>query len=393
MGPKPIYYAAVAGDVLGTYIRWREGSRDERQLAETYSGQFFDLCQRLGRKGIASYPAEKRELIRDQCFELRTRPQPSRSRGLHFHLDQWLLAMHLWLDVWRSRASDVIVMDGVTSFYLLIPLSLMGKRVYLSIHTVLHRKGEHQSLSRRLIDWLDRWFFEHHCSGCLVASPTIEAQIRELGARNVPISLFYPLYSRRDFEGFTPPSPARPFRILFAGRIEINKGIFDLLDATCNLLANDYDVRLDFCGEGTALEPLRNKISALGLAQTVFVHGHLSRPELTKLLDQSNVVVVPTRTAFPEGLNQVVIEAVLAKRPVVTSDVCPALKLVPNAALEARSDDAQSYETRIRALIENPELATKLVRAGDRYREQFFDPLLAWTEKATSLIAKRDKKA
>ncbi|MFX9150185.1 hypothetical protein ABTN49_19360, partial [Acinetobacter baumannii] len=67
-------------------------------------------------------------------------------------------------------------MDGVTSFYLLIPLSLMGKRVYLSIHTVLHRKGEHQSLSRRLIDWLDRWFFEHHCSGCLVASPTIEAQ-------------------------------------------------------------------------------------------------------------------------------------------------------------------------------------------------------------------------
>ncbi|MFX8000777.1 glycosyltransferase, partial [Acinetobacter baumannii] len=78
----------------------------------------------------------------------------------------------------------------------------------------------------------------------------------------------------------------------------------------------------------------------------MFVHGHLSRPELTKLLDQSNVVVVPTRTAFPEGLNQVVIEAVLAKRPVVTSDVCPALKLVPNAALEARSDDAQSYETR-----------------------------------------------
>lgn len=386
MGQKPIYYAAVAGDVMGTYIRWREGVRDERQLAETYSGQFFELCKRLDRKGVASFPADNSDAISDTHFEIRPRPRLTRSSGLLFHLNQWRYAVNLWLEVLRSGSSDVIVMDGVTSFYLLSPLSMMGKRVFLSIHTVLRQKGEVRSGFRRLLDRFDCWFLESHCAGCLVASPTIATQIRELGAANVPIDIFYPLYSPRDFERFHPPRVSSPFRILYAGRIEAEKGVFDLLNAVRELKAGGYDLRLDFCGEGAALETLQHEISANQLDHSVFTHGHLSRPELTALLDSCHAVVVPTRKAFPEGLNQVVIEAVLARRPVITSDVCPALRLVPDAALEAIPDDEKSYANCIRALIDDPKLMTKLVTAGEGYRDQFFDPVLAWTDKAERLI-------
>lgn len=387
MGHGAIYYAAVAGDVSGTYRRWREGLRDERQLAETYSGQFFDLCKRLGRKGVASFPADVSETICDASFEIRARPRPSKSIGLRFHIDQWRLAWHLWLDAWKTKSSDVIVMDGVTSFYLLSPLSMMGKKVYVSIHTVLRRKDETRTPARRLIDLLNRWFFEHHCAGCLVASPIIEKQIRELGATHVSITVFYPLYSRADFERFSLSRVAQPpFRILYAGRIEIEKGVFDLMNAACNLAACGYSLRVDFCGDGTELDNLKEAISSSGLGHIMFAHGHLSRSELSDFLEKSHVVVVPTRRAFPEGLNQVVIEAVLARRPVITSAVCPALELVSDAALKAEPDDAQSYEACIRALINDPDLMNMLVMAGDRYREQFFDPSLAWTQKAASLI-------
>ncbi|MGW1420232.1 glycosyltransferase family 4 protein [Bradyrhizobium manausense] len=392
MDPKAIYYAAVAGDVSGTYRRWREGLRDERQLAETYSGQFFDLCKRLGRRGIASFPSDASAAISDTSFEIRARPRPSKSAGLGFHVDQWRLAWHLWLDAWKSKSTDVIVMDGVTSFYLLSPLSMMGKRVYVSIHTVLRGKGETRTSARKFVDVLNRWFFEHHCAGCLVASPIIERQIRELGAVRVPITVFYPLYSRADFERFSPPSIAQsPFRILYAGRIEIDKGVFDLMSAVRNLIACGYSLRVDFCGDGAELSSLKEAILSSGLGHAMFAHGHLSRSELSEFLDKSNVVVVPTRRAFPEGLNQVVIEAVLARRPVITSDVCPALRLIEEAALEAQPDDVTSYQSCIRSLIDDPELTTRLVQAGDRYREQFFDPLLSWTEKAANLIKQADE--
>ena len=137
----PIYYAAVAGDILGTYLRWRDGKRDERQTAATYSGQFFDLCARAGRRGEASFPSAERRKIVDAQFSIRSRPSNQIGKGIWYYVYQLCRAAWLFVDVTRSRASDVIVMDGVTFFFLLTPLAWSGRRIFLSIHTVLWREG------------------------------------------------------------------------------------------------------------------------------------------------------------------------------------------------------------------------------------------------------------
>ncbi|QHO78436.1 hypothetical protein ACH79_43470 [Bradyrhizobium sp. CCBAU 051011] len=387
MAQNAIYYAAVAGDIRGTYLCWRDGRRDERQLAATYSGQFFDLCKRLRRRGVASFPTHETVLINDDSFEIRSRPHHTAFTGVWFHLAQLRNAWRLWLDVWRSGASDVIVMDGVTSFYLLAPLAISGRKVFLSIHTVLWRKNEKQNSRKRLLDRFNGWFFRNYCAGCLVASPTIESQLRSLSHDKIPIKMFNPLYRHEDFERFNPPTiGAKPFRILYIGRIEADKGIWDLLTAAKNLIANGYSVRVDFCGDGSELKRLTERIVSSDLESAAFTHGHLNRPELSNYLEQAQVIVVPTRSSFPEGLNQVVIEAVLAKRPVITSNVCPALQLVASAALEAESDNAASYERCIQQLIEDPKFASELVAAGSTVRDQFFDVSLAWTEQAFRLM-------
>jgi len=385
---SPIYYAAVAGDILGTYERWRQGQRDERQIAATYSGQFFDLCVRLGRQGAASFPSNAKQWVSDGSFVIRSRSPVQKVRGVLFYLDQLRRAVWLSVDVLRTGANDVFVMDGITFFFMLAPLAWTGRRIVLSVHTVLWREGVFPSRMQRLTRKLDAWFLRKYCAGCLVASPTIANQLRSMvGYSYLPIVLFYPLYQQADFERFSPPvATSRPFRIFFAGRIERDKGVFDLLESTRKLVEAGRDVHLDFCGDGTQLANLLDTVEKGNLQGRVSLQGHLDRVALLDLLDQAHIVVVPTRSDFPEGLNQVVIEAILARRPVITSEICPALELVRPAAVEAEADNVESYRRAIERLIDDPELYAKLVQGGNTLRTQFFDPARAWTAKACEMI-------
>jgi glycogen synthase len=384
---RPLYYAAVAGDVAGTYRRWRDGMRDERQTAATYSGQFFDLCAKTSRPGAASFPSDRMQFIRDGSFVLRNRPSTRSAGGARFYFDQLIRACWLYGDILRSNASDVIVMDGVTFFFLLAPLVWSGRRVFLSIHTVLWRPGTRPKLLQRIVRSMDSWFLRTQCAGCLVASPAIGEQVIKLAGSRVKVALFYPLYDKADFARFgSPDQNSRPFRIFYAGRIEIDKGIFDLLEVLHDLIREGRNVHLDVCGDGSALEQLRADVMRCGMQSSVTTHGHLNRPEMLTLLESAQVVVVPTRSSFPEGLNQVVIEATLAHRPVVTSAVCPALDLVKPAAIEAIADNPGSYRASIERLMDEPEFFVERARAGAALRQNFFDPDKAWTAVAVRLM-------
>src|SRR5207249_4484327 len=128
-------------------------------------------------------------------------------------------------------------------------------------------------------------------------------------------------------------------------------------------------VHLDMCGDGGALAQLGADVVRYGVQDSVTIHGHVKRPEMLDLLQTVQVVVVPTRSTFPEGLNQVVIEAVLARRPVVTSAVCPALELVAPAAVEAIADNSESYRTSIERLMDQPRFFSERVEAGASLRD------------------------
>ena len=60
-------------------------------------------------------------------------------------------------------------------------------------------------------------------------------------------------------------APGRPFTVLFAGRTEANKGIFDLVEICRSLEAErPGDFQFDICGEGSGLESLRASAAASG---------------------------------------------------------------------------------------------------------------------------------
>jgi len=102
------------------------------------------------------------------------------------------------------------------------------------------------------------------------------------------------------------------------------------------------------------------------------------------------MVVVPTTTAFGEGFNQVVVESVLAGRPVVTSVVCPARNYVSEAVVEVPPDEPGGYAQAILSLYQNAAVYEQKRAAGAQYEGQFYDKSNGWGAALQSAIQQKD---
>ena len=102
-----------------------------------------------------------------------------------------------------------------------------------------------------------------------------------------------------------------PGRIVFAGRLNAQKGILPLLDAIATLSAT---TTLDIFGDGPLRAEVDARVSALGLTERVQFRGVVPPSELAPAFRTAHVVAVPSRE---EGLGLVAAEAVLCGAPVV----------------------------------------------------------------------------
>lgn len=229
----------------------------------------------------------------------------------------------------------------------------------------------------RGLAWLEKKFLRYVSSGLIAVSESVAIEAANVTNTGTFIDHFKPRWSRQAFDAmdvrYRSPSVSR-FRILYSGRVEADKGIFDLLRAFQWLVEErGADVVLEVCGDGGALPDLRNAIVAAGLSERVVCAGGLPARGVTDALNRCDVVVVPTRSTFGEGLNKVVVEAILARRPVVTSRVCPAFYLAGSAASEAAVDDWLSYGVEIERLMMDQDLYEERVRFAEQIRESFLN--------------------
>lgn len=375
-------YAAGPGDVIGTYRYWREGRDDPGQVAMTYSGQFFDVCRELGASGyvIASHP--RREIVNDGSFRVEHKPIPfSKSIGPLYHLGQVFSGLQMIVSALRYRADALVICDGTCHWFVLRILPRLGIRVIPTIHCMLWRKcagppGRGQRILRRL----DRPFWRRSAAVILAASRDIVQQIDELaGAERRRVIEFLPTYRRERFSQTSDPPARKPFRILFAGRIERYKGVFDLLRIAERLAAaGRTDIEFDLCGSGSALPELKQQVEKSGQALRFRLHGHCDQSAMGEKFRLCHALIVPTTTDFAEGFNQVVAEGVLAGRPVITSNVCPALDYVRDAVVEVPPDDLSAYERAIVRLCDDRELYQRKRRASLSLQNQFYDPARGW---------------
>jgi glycosyltransferase involved in cell wall biosynthesis len=210
-------------------------------------------------------------------------------------------------------------------------------------------------------------------------SDGVLAQLTGLtGELEVPVLYFVPTYREGSFQA-TPPQPAPPFHVLYAGRVERDKGVFDLLGVARRFAAEGRrDVEFDLCGSGSALDELRRQAESAGVSPRFRCHGHMEKPAMRRMYHEAHTVVVPTTSDSVEGLNKVVIESVLADRPVITSSSCPAIEYVRDACVEVPPDDVKAYGDAILRLADDRDFYEKKRRSCAAAGSQFYDPARGW---------------
>jgi glycosyltransferase involved in cell wall biosynthesis len=380
--PLRIVYAAGPGDVVGTYRHWKEGRDDPSQVAITYSGQFYDLCRELGAQAYVISYCPRRETLRDGPFRIEHRPlRFLRGPGPLYHLGQLWAGLRLTATTLRFGA-DVLLTMGGGGWYALLPLPMLGVKVIPTLHGHLWRASRRpRGMDGFLWRFGARLF--RRSSAILFISDSVARQVRSMAGPGLraPMVHFVPTYRPEVFRGIAeaPAPPAPPFRVFYAGRIERDKGVFHLLDIAIRFASEGRtSIEFDLCGTGGALEELRRKAEEAGVAARFRCHGHVVKSVMRGMYQQCHVVVVPTTSDSIEGLNKVVVESVLARRPVITSRMCPALEYVRDAVEEVPPDDVRAYGDAILRLAEDPGLYEAKVRGCAAATGQFYDPDQGW---------------
>jgi glycosyltransferase involved in cell wall biosynthesis len=176
--------------------------------------------------------------------------------------------------------------------------------------------------------------------------------------------------SERRWELVPPPPPGNPPRALFIGRLHAFKGVDFLLRA----LELVPDLRLDIVGSGPEANRLRTLARALAVEDRVKWYGEYPDEDLPRRMADADFLVLPS-VSVEEMFGLVLLEAMAAGRPVITTDVPSGVREVNHpgvTGLEVPMRDVGALADAMRTLAEDSELRDRLGRAGrERVRQRF----------------------
>ncbi len=372
-------YLSGPVDARRVHDAWTSGGATDL-FGTSYLKHWFEELKMQGRSGIVvtSHPGERYEEHRYGVVIL-NRPRTDRS-GWNFHRDMMSWTRDRLIEMEQLGASTVILTDAAQYWFLTVPFRKRGMRFVNSFHCALrslgHRRfGIHETLIR-----LTGWYHLRYGDPTMAISPAIIEELAKEPGRQIRTCLqIYPDYDRATFETFEPPALASgsqsEVHVLFAGRVERNKGVFDMV-TMAEILSRrgGPDIHFHIHGTGTFLDELRRAAAMSPASHLVHVHGFTAGKALLDHYRASDIVIVPTRSTFEEGLAKSVVEGVLTLRPVVSSRACPSITILGEACVEAKVDDPASYADAIWRLTNEPALVREKMEGARRLRTMFFDP-------------------
>lgn len=153
-------------------------------------------------------------------------------------------------------------------------------------------------------------------------SKTVFSQLIEAGVPEKKLRVLYPYFGgyRQLLKRIKPLSGDDRFSILFVARLVEEKEPFFFVDLAHRLLKRTPSPNMTFSliGDGPLRNAVDNRVTDLGLEETVKVRGYLRSTEVFSNLLAADLLVVPSRC---EALGKVAVESLLALTPVVASRV------------------------------------------------------------------------
>lgn len=176
----------------------------------------------------------------------------------------------------------------------------------------------HKRLSRVIDHWCIR-----RADAVLCHGPFLKQQLQKIGVPVDRIIEFDVCFE--DMIGDSSEDGARDGarRVLFVGRVEKEKGVFDLLDAFIRIGRDVRRIELVYAGTGSQLHRLRELVREKGVEGRADVLGDVRHDELAEIIRGSTILVTPTRSEFPEGRCMAAMEGMVMGVPVIGPDIGP----------------------------------------------------------------------
>jgi glycogen synthase len=276
----------------------------------------------------------------------RSRPDLRKDPPDVLHAHDWLVA----------RASEVLRED-------------FGLPLVATIHAT--ESGRHQGRihehTQRLIDGVERRLTAR-ADRVIACSEHMRREVGDLF--NVPMSKVDMIPNEVDSSvlGGDGGGGARRWQgplILFAGRLEYEKGVQTVLEALPSIERRVPGVGLVVAGAGTYRASLEQRARDIGLDGQVRFAGFVEEADLRSLYRSAALVVVPS---LYEPFGLVALEAMASGAPVVAADTGGLREIVEHEStgLRFRPDDPRALADAAVRVLTDPDLARRLAAEARR---------------------------
>lgn len=259
----------------------------------------------------------------------------------------------------------------------LIPAKLTYRKVIVHLHGGYFRDFYEES--NALLQALIRWTLKD-VARAIVLGPELKFVFQGLVPEEriavVPNGIDARIFavSNQGLKDSSLGSKKKGYQVLFLGTLLKSKGFIDVLYAIPRVLARRQDVRFVFAGEPCHA---RERDAAMEFIDTVNLHsfvcfpGVVSGKEKSDLFLSSDMFVLPTYYPY-EGQPLVILEAMAAGLPIVTTDQGCIRETVGKGGFIVESGNPRALAERILELLEDDALRERMGRANrDKFLKEY----------------------
>lgn len=364
------------GDFGDAWVRLSSG-KEETYQAQRASVEFVaDLAKRNAVTVICVRTDAQSDVVLDCGI-----------RAIGLGPDGNLTGWHGWSQMIRQIQPDRIVLRTP-----LLPVLEAVKREPVPTLLTLADSFQGNRLRQRIDRWRLKRLLQAECFQW-VANHGLRATFG-LAALGVSPSQAIPWdWPPRDKPHLHPPKSAisrETPELVFVGALSVEKGAYDLLEAVGQLAERGRMLKLRIVGPGDA-QALKARAEALGVAAHVHFEGVVENRRVGELMRQADIVAVPSRHNYPEGLPLTIYEAFCSRTPLIVSDhpMFEGNVVQGFSGLVFPEKNVAGLSAQIERMIEDPALYADLSRNSEAAWERLQLPV-TWMELVSRWLSASD---
>ena len=262
------------------------------------------------------------------------------------------------LKIWRS--CDLVYQNNISLNYLW-PLVIAPKPLVVTSQTPIDATIEKSALKRRLKAQVMRLAHNTACSQYLADTFPVPSRV-----------IYNPL--RKIFQ--IDPRANRNRDLIFVGRLSDSKGIDTLLKALSLLGKKSLRPNLTIVGGGPEEAKLKALSTELDLnGQTIFV-GPKQAPEIVNLINQHQIMVVPSTRKPAEALGIVAMEGIACGAVLIVSKQGGLPEAIGPCGMTFECENAQALADTLEKVLTNPQLREELRAPASEFLKKFDEDVI-----------------